>query len=616
METIRLTMAEALVRFLAAQRTELHDGSEAALFPGVFAIFGHGNVTCLGEALERHQDDLPTIRGQNEQGMALAATAYAKAARRRQIMVATSSIGPGALNMVTAAGVAHANRLPVLLLAGDTFAGRGPDPVLQQVEDFGDPTVTANDAFRPVTRWWDRITRPSQLLSSLPQAVATMLHPATCGPALLALPQDVQGEAFDVPVAFLAETVHHLRRPRADQGELERAAARLRASQRPLLIAGGGIRYSGAEGELAAFAAGHGIPVAETVVGRSSLPAEHAQLVGPIGVMGADDVNALAAEADLILAVGTRLQDFTTGSWTVFGTSDAPIVTINTARFDADKHRAVSVVADAAVTLAALDVQLAGWEASEAWQEESARRRDDVGKLVADLTAARDGPLTYAQVVGAVNDEAGEFDYVLTASGGFPGELNVNWRARAPHTVDCEYGFSCMGYEISGGWGAAMARRDEDGEVFVLVGDGSYLMLSSDLYSSVLTDTKMVVVLCDNGGFAVIERLQVGSGGAAFNNTWSTTPSANASRVDFAAHAASLGCLTEQVTDSDALRAALARARAADRTTVICLETAPQEWTPGGAFWQVALPEASAVEAVADARAESDTELRSQRRGW
>lgn len=610
--SVRLTVGEALVRYLAAQRVERADGEVAPLFPAVFAIFGHGNVTSLGEALSRHRDILPTIRGQNEQGMALAAVAWAKAARRRQIPVATSSIGPGALNMVTAAGVAHANRLPLLLLSGDTFASRVPDPVLQQVEHFDNPTTTVNDAFRAVTRWWDRITVPEQLLASLPQAVATMLDPASAGPAFLGLPQDVQSQALTVPDAWLAETLHRVPRPRPDRVALHEAAGRLRAAQRPLLVAGGGIHYSLAAGELADFAVSHGIPVVETVAGRAVLAGDHPALVGPLGVTGAEQANQLAADADMVLAVGTRLQDFTTGSWTVFG--DASIVTINTARYDAKKHLAHAVVGDARETLVELGDQLEGWRAPAQWTQRGRTAGRDLRRFVAANVEPTDGLPTYAQVVGAVNAAATADDYVLTAAGGLPGELVVNWQAKGVGTFDCEYGFSCMGYELSGGWGARLGRLD--GEVFVLVGDGSYLMLNADLYSSVLTQQKMIVVLCDNGGYAVIERLQVGKGGTSFNNLWETSDLAVRDPVDFVAHARSLGCEAEEVANLGELTNALERARQAARTSVILLRTDPHAWTQGGAFWEVGIPEVSGVDAVRQARAEQDEAKTGQRVGW
>jgi 3D-(3,5/4)-trihydroxycyclohexane-1,2-dione acylhydrolase (decyclizing) len=607
-----MTVAEALVRHLAAQRVELADGTIGPLFPAVFAIFGHGNVTSLGEALSRHRDVLPTIRGQNEQGMALAATAWAKAARRRQIPVATSSIGPGALNMVTAAGVAHANRLPVLLLAGDTFASRIPDPVLQQVEHFHDPSITVNDAFRAVSRWWDRIAVPEQLLSSLPQAIATMLDPADAGPAFLGLPQDVQAMPLEVPAPWLEGTVHRVPRPRPDTRTIEEAAARLRAARRPVLVAGGGVHYSLATEELGRFALAHGIPVVETVAGRTVLEADHPTLVGPLGVTGTAQANRVAAEADLVLAVGTRLQDFTTGSWTVFG--DAPVISINAARYDATKHLAHRVVGDARVALEELGTHLDGWRAPAAWTTRAQQHAAELREVIARNVEPDTEVPTYAQVVGAVNAVATAEDLVLTAAGGFPGELVANWQARGVGTFDCEYGFSCMGYEIAGAWGARFARPE--GEIFVLVGDGSYLMLNADLHSSVQTGRKLTVVLCDNGGYAVIERLQVDKGGEPFNNRWDTTDLAVREPVDLVAHARSMGCHAEAVEDIPGLTAALERARQADRTTVIVLRTDPHAWTDGGAFWEVGIPQVSEVEPVRRAREAQDRAKDRQRIGW
>src|SRR5271165_4132235 len=361
MKTVRLTMAQALVRYLTAQRTVV-DRREAPLFGGVFAIFGHGNVTCLGEALEPVQDVLPTWRGQNEQSMALAAVAFAKAKRRRQIMIATTSIGPGALNMVTAAGTAHANRLPVLLISGDSFINRLPDPVMQQVEHFGDPTITVNDAFKSVTRYWDRIAHPTQIISSLPQAVAAMLDPADCGPAFLALPQDTQELAFDYPEVFFETRLWRVPRPRPDRAKLVEAAALLKTAKKPLLISGGGVRYSLAEKVVGEFAAKRGIPIVETIAGKGGVTHDHPAHAGPIGIIGSTSANMLAGEADVILAVGTRLMDFTTGSWTAFN-PDARFVSINAARFDAVKHRALGVVGDALETVKELDAELGEWRA-------------------------------------------------------------------------------------------------------------------------------------------------------------------------------------------------------------------------------------------------------------
>ena len=609
MKTLRLTTAQAVVRFLAAQRTEI-DGREAPLFPGVFAIFGHGNVTGLGFALDEARAELPTIRGQNEQGMALAAVAYAKAMRRRQIMVATSSIGPGALNMVTAAGVAMANRLPLLLLSGDTFQSRIPDPVLQQVEHFASPSTTVNDAFRAVTRYWDRITHPAQVAQSLPAAVDTMLDPAECGPAFIGLPQDVQAAAYDYPARLFEPRVHRLRRQRPDERELEAAAAALRRAKRPLVVAGGGVHYSLAEEALRSFVETHRVPVVETVAGKSCLTAGHSFLVAPLGVTGADHANRLAADADVVLCVGTRLQDFTTGSWTVFGNEDLTLIGLNAARYDAAKHRSLPVVGDAREGLAALGARLDGWRAGEDWVALAASEASSFAAFVAETPAAGDGPPTYAQVIGAVNRHATEDDYALTAAGGFPGELNVNWLAKGVGTFDCEYGFSCMGYEIAGAWGARMARPE--GEVVCFVGDGSYLMLNSDLYSSVLTGQKLIVVVCDNGGYAVIERLQTGMGGRSFT----TMLGEDRVRVDWAAHAAALGCRSESVATITELEEAFERARAADRTTVIAVETAPDVWTPGGAFWEVGVAEVSDRSEIAEAYERVREAKERQRVGW
>jgi 3D-(3,5/4)-trihydroxycyclohexane-1,2-dione acylhydrolase (decyclizing) len=614
MDTIRLTTASGLVRFLMAQRTEI-DGREAPLFPGVFAIFGHGNVTCLGDALEAVKDRFPTWRGQNEQSMAMAAIAFAKAKRRRQIMVATSSIGPGALNMVTAAGIAHANRLPLLLLSGDTFAGRVPDPVLQQVEHFSDPTTTVNDAFRPVTRYWDRITHPAQILQSLPQALATMLDPAGCGPAFLGLPQDVQAEAFDYPAAFFEPRLHRIPRLGPDPHEVAAAATILGSAERPLLIAGGGVHYSLATEELAVFATRHDIPVVETVAGKSSLPWDHPMFVGPIGVTGSSSANALARDADVVLAVGTRLQDFTTGSWSVFGDEGMRLISLNAGRYDASKHLAAPLVADARRGLGELSDALGAWRSPTGWP---ARARQEYASWNADLdetagTASMSGRPSYAAVIRTINELAGPDDYVVAAAGGLPGELNKHWRSLAVGTFDCEYGFSCMGYEIGGAWGAAMAMPDRT--VISFCGDGSYLMANSDVYGSVLSGHKFVLILCDNEGYAVIDRLQVFKGGASFNNMLADVRAKEPVRVDFVRHAESMGAWTEQVDSLDRLEGALERARAADRTAVIVVRTDPHVWTGGDAWWDVGVPEVSERDEVLVAKAEHEAARKHQRTG-
>lgn len=611
-ETVRLTMTQALVRYLCAQRT-LIDGREEPLFPGVFAIFGHGNVTCLSEALEAVQDRLPTWRGQNEQSMALAAIGFAKAKRRRQIMVAATSIGPGALNMVTAAGTALANRLPVLLLAGDTFASRRPDPVLQQVEQFNDPTITVNDAFKPVVRYWDRITHPEQIISSLPQAVAAMLDPADCGPAFIALPQDIQEIAVDYPAAFFEPVVHAVPRPRPDRDRVRQAVEILKGAKRPLLIAGGGVRYSFAEAEVAAFAERRGIPLVETIAGKSSVSHDHPAHVGPLGIIGSSSANELAAEADVILSIGTRLQDFATGSWTAFA-RDAKFVSVNTARWDAVKHRALPVIGDARETVAELDAALEGWQADPAWMDKG-RKAFAVWNMTLDglQTPTNDPIPTYAQVIGVINAKAGERDLVITAAGGLPGETTKNWRVKARNTFDCEFGFSNMGYEIAAGWGAAMA--DPTRTPIVLVGDGTYMMMNSDVYSSVLAGHKFILVVCDNGGYAVINRLQIGKGAAPFNNLIRDCRVKEPFAVDFAKHAESMRALTRRVESLADLGLAMDWAKTTDRTTVISIVSDAFRWSPGDAWWDVGVPEVSHRQEVRDARAAQEEKRREQRVG-
>jgi len=612
-KTIRITTAEAIVRFLIAQRT-IVDGQDVPLFPGAYGIFGHGNVTSLGHSLEMHRAELPVWRGQNEQGMGLAAAAFAKATRRQQIMVCTSSIGPGATNMVTAAGVAMANRLPVLFIAGDTFVSRLPDPVLQQVEHFGTPSITVNDAFQPVVRYWDRITHPAQILSSLPQAVATMLDPGDCGPAFIGLPQDVAADAFDYPESFFETTVHERPRPRPDRGQLARAVAALRAAKRPAIIAGGGVHYSLAESELATFAEKHGIPVVETIAGKSSLLSDHPNYAGPVGVTGADAANQVVSNADVVLAVGTRLEDFTTGSWTLFS-PDTQIIGINAARFDALKHRSLPVVADAREALTEMSAALGDWSTDASWTSNAKKWRSELTTFVTDRTAD-DGvwPPSYAQLVGLVHESATSDDYVLTAAGGLPGELNINWMSKGIASFDCDYGYSCMGYEVSGAWGAAMARPT--GQVYSMVGDGSYLMLNSDIYASILSGHKMILVVCDNEGYAVIERLQANQGGASYNNMLAdSTGTGSGARVDFAAHAASMGAVTFEVHTLSEFADALAKARSASTSAVIVTKVRAKDFTEGGAFWQVGVPEVSERSSVTAARAKMDKGLKAQRTG-
>jgi 3D-(3,5/4)-trihydroxycyclohexane-1,2-dione acylhydrolase (decyclizing) len=610
MTTLRLTMAQALVRYLMNQFIMV-DGKKEMLFPGVFAIFGHGNVTCLSEALEAVKETFPTWRGQNEQSMALAAIGFAKAKRRRQIMVATSSIGPGALNMVTAAGVAHANRLPILILAGDTFVNRRPDPVMQQVENYNDPSFGVNDAFRPVTRYWDRIVHPEQIISSLPQAVAAMLDPADCGPAFIGLPQDVQEIACDYPAAFFEPTLHDIPRLRPDRHRLAQAAALLKSAKRPLIISGGGVRYSGAEAELAAFAVEHGIPIAETIAGKGAIVHDHPLSVGAMGIVGSSAANALGAEADVVLAIGTRLMDFTTGSWTCFK-PEAKFISVNAARYDATKHRAVAVVGDAKESLAELASAVKGYKADAGWtaraKQEYAAWNDTLNALQAPSNAAVP---TYAQVVGVVNAKAGERDYIITAAGGLPGEIMKNWRVKSPNTFDVEFGFSCMGYEIAGGWGAAMA--DPTRETIVMLGDGTYMMMNSDIYSSVLAGHKMIIVVCDNGGYAVINRLQNFKGTPGFNNLLKDCKVKQPFGVDFVKHAESMGALARKVESLSELEQALDWAKGNDRTTVITIVSDAFAWTPGDALWDVGVPQVSARKSVNEA-AEYQANVRNKQR--
>lgn len=612
MGTVRLTMAQALVRYLAAQRAETPEGI-TSLFAGVWAIFGHGNVAGLGEALYQHREELPTYRAHNEQAMAHAAIAFAKASRRRRMMACTSSIGPGATNMVTAAAVAHVNRLPVLFLPGDVFASRRPDPVLQQVEDFGDPTVTANDCFRPVSRFWDRITRPEQIITSLPRALSVLTDPADCGPVTLALCQDVQAEAYDYPESLFDQCVHRLRRADPDEVALSRVAKLVRNAHMPILIAGGGVIYSGATDALANFATSYGIPVVETQAGKGALPWDHAMALGAIGVTGSGAANALAAEADLVLAVGTRLQDFTTGSRALFRNPDRTLIQLNAAAFDAGKHGAVSLVCDAERGLSALSRALADWSAPAAWRDRARQEQAQWIKTADQALAPSNAEFpSDAQVLGAVNRLAGESSTVVCAAGGLPGELHKLWRPAGPGSYHLEYGYSCMGYEIAGGLGVKMARPER--EVIVLVGDGSYLMLNSEIATSVMLGMKLIVVVLDNRGFGCIDRLQKATGGASFNNLFADTVHTELVDVDFAAHAASLGADSRKVSGIADLEAAFDEAAKADRTFVIVIETDPLASTgAGGAWWDVAVPEVSPREQVREARSAYEAESARQR---
>ena len=613
-ETIRLTMAQAVTRFLAAQMTEI-EGERLPVFAGVWAIFGHGNVAGMGEALYGVREKLPTYRAHNEQGMAHAAIGFAKASFRRRMMACTSSIGPGATNMVTAAALAHVNRLPVLFLPGDVFASRRPDPVLQQVEDFADGTVSANDCFKPVSRYFDRITRPEQIMPALRRAMAVLTDPAECGPVTLALCQDTQAEAYDYPASFFAETVWTPRRVRPDEGELDRALAAIKSAKRPLLIAGGGVLYSGASTALSRFTERHGIPVAETQAGKSALPHDHVLNMGSVGVTGTSAANGLAEQADLVLAVGTRLADFTTGSRALFKDPEMRLVTLNVAAFDAAKHGAMPLVGDARVGLELLDAGLGEWRAAEGWADEARAGKHDWLEAADKALAATNAPLpSDAQVIGAVQRAFGETATVVCAAGGLPGELHKLWQAGAPGRYHLEYGFSTMGYEIAGGLGVKLARGDED--VVVMVGDGSYMMLNSELSTAVMMGLRLTVVVLDNRGFGCINRLQMATGGANFNNLFADAEIARMPEIDFAGHARAMGAHAEKVSGIGELESALAAARGREGVSVVVIDTDPLITTEaGGHWWDVAVPEVSGREAVREKRKAYEERVKGQRIG-
>ena len=607
MTTVRLTAAQAMVRWLSNQMNE--DGDR--FIAGCWGIFGHGNVAGLGEALYHVQDSLPTYRGHNEQTMAHAAIAYSKQLHRRRTMMVTSSIGPGATNMVTAAALAHANRLPVLFVPGDVFANRAPDPVLQQIEDFQDGTVSANDCFKPVSRYFDRISRPEHLLTALPRAMATMTDPAECGPVTLAFCQDVQAEAFDYPLSFFEPKVWRQRRVRPDEAELSDVVAALKAANNPVIVAGGGVHYSGAQDALKAFVETHNIPIAETQAGKSALPWDHEMNYGPIGVTGCAAANTLCAQADVILAVGSRLQDFTTGSWSIFKNPARQLICLNVAAYDAAKHGAMPLQADARVGLAELSAALGAY----ACPAPDAGLKVDWFADVDPLTDAPDSDNalpTDMQVVGAVQRSAGPDTVVMGAAGTMPGELHKLWKAGKPGSYHMEYGFSCMGYEVAGAMGIKMAQPDRD--VICMVGDGSYMMANSELATACMMGIKFTMVITDNRGFGCINRLQMGTGGAEFNNLLDKSHHVNASNIDFAAHAASMGAAAVHVGSITELEAALSRARDADGPFAIVIDTDPYPSTEhGGSWWEVGVPEVSTRAEVRDARADFEAKREIER---
>ena len=615
-ETVRLTAAQALVRHCAAQMIEVPGGKDGKIVPflaGCWAIFGHGNVAGLGEALHGARDTLPTWRGHNEQTMAHTAIAYAKEMRRRRAMMVTTSIGPGATNVVTAAALAHANRLPVLIVPGDVFASRAPDPVLQQIEDFGDGTVSANDCFRPVSRYFDRIARPEQLLTALPRAFATMTDPARCGPVTLAFCQDTQAMAYDYPAAFFEERVWTIRRQPPAAHELEAALEALREAERPLIVAGGGVHYSGACEALAAFAETHNVPVAEPQAGKSALPGHHTLNLGPIGVTGGAAANEAANEADLVLAVGTRLQDFTTGSWSLFKNERLRLIALNAGAYDAAKHFALPLVADARLGLEALTAGLRGARLERDVSAPRAAWMQAVSQVTAPPEGDANALPTDMQVVGAVQRTADEATTIVGAAGTMPGEMHKLFFAPAVGAYHMEYGYSCMGYEIAAGIGVKMARPER--HPVVMCGDGSYLMANSELATAVMMGVAFTLVVTDNRGFGCINRLQAGTGGAAFNNLLDDAVHETPSNIDFVAHAASMGARAVKAGSIAELEDALREARArTDRPTVIVIDTDPGPSTQaGGSWWEVAVPEVSQRAAVREKREAYEAALAGER---
>ncbi|CAN7178574.1 3D-(3,5/4)-trihydroxycyclohexane-1,2-dione acylhydrolase (decyclizing) [Ensifer sp. ENS07] len=614
-KTVRLTVAQAVARFLTRQMTVI-EGKKVPIFGGVFAIFGHGNVAGVGEALHAIKDTLPTYRAQNEQGMANAAIAFAKASFRRRFMACTTSIGPGALNMVTSAALAHVNRLPVLFLPGDVFANRRPDPVLQQVESFGDGTISANDCFRPVSRYFDRISRPEQIIPALRRAMQVLTDPADCGPVTLSLCQDVQAEAYDYPENFFDEKVWVPRRVEPDLDELATAIAALKEAKKPIIIAGGGVLYSEASKELGDFAERHGIPVVETQAGKSALPHSHSLNMGSVGVTGTTASNALAEDADVVLAVGSRLQDFTTGSWALFKNEGLKIIGLNVQPFDAGKHNGLPLIADARAGLNRISGGLGGHKADPSWTAKAKAGKAEWLAAADKATATTNAALpSDAQVIGAVQRARGGKNTTLVcAAGGLPGELHKLWQAEEPGGYHMEYGFSTMGYEVAGGLGVKLAKPESD--VIVMVGDGSYMMLNSEIASSIMLGAKFTIVLLDNAGYGCINRLQMGTGGANFNNLLKDTHHVELPQIDFAAHAGAMGAVTRKVGSISELEAALKETASETRTTVIVIDTDPLITTEaGGHWWDVAVPEVSGRAQVNAAREGYEKALAAQRFG-
>jgi 3D-(3,5/4)-trihydroxycyclohexane-1,2-dione acylhydrolase (decyclizing) len=604
--TERLTMAQALVRFLAAQRVE-RDGVARPFFAGVFGIFGHGNVAGVGQALQQYADRLRYYQSRNEQAQVHTAAAYARMTNRLQTLACTSSVGPGATNMLTGAAGATINRLPVLLLPGDVFASRRVGTVLQQLEVGWSQEVSVNDAFRPVSRYWDRIARAEQLIPAVLEAMRVLTSPAETGAVTLALPQDVQAEAFDYPSEFLAERTWRIPRPPPDRAALQRAVDAIRSAERPMIVAGGGVIYSEATAALAALVEATGIPVAETQAGKGSLAFDHPSSLGALGATGTPGANRTAREADLVIGIGTRYSDFTTSSRTAFQHPEVRFVNLNVAELDAFKHAGLALVGDARVTLEALGEALRGWAVAPAWREAAARHNRDWDREVERIYRLSHRPLpSQGEIVGATNRSAEPRDVVVCAAGSLPGDLHKLWRTRDPKGYHVEYGYSCMGYEVAGGLGVKMAAPDR--EVYVMVGDGSWLMMSSDLITAVQEGIKLIVVLIDNHGFASIGGLSAALGSAGFGTEYRYRDAdgrlAGAHLpVDLAANAASLGACVLRASGVEELEGALAEARRMDRTVVVHVE-ADREARVGSyeCWWDVPVAEVAEDEAVVAAR--------------
>ena len=613
MNTLRLSCAKALIKYLIAQKTIIN-GKKVPLFAGAFGIYGHGNVACIGQAMEEYQNELPCYRGHHEQNMALTGIGYSRAMRRKQIFVATSSIGPGSTNMVTAAAVALSNRLPILFLPGDTFASRFPDPVLQQVENFYDPNVTQNDSFKSVSKYFDRITRPEQILFSLPQATQIMLDQADCGPTTISISQDVQGEAFDYPEIFFHEKIHTIRRIAPDASQLEKAADIIKNSKQPIIISGGGVLYSEAEEQLSIFAKKHNIPVTSTVMGIGCMERNDPYYIGPIGCLGVGSSNNLSKNTDLAIAVGTKLGDFTTGSWSNFHNPEFRLVSINASRFDVTKHMAIPIVSDAKMGLNELSNLLGGWKAPEKWYSHAVSESKKWDTYIEKQSGPTNQEVpSYAHAVGAIYRNSDPSDIVVTAAGGLVGEVVQIWKPKQLNTFETEWGFSCMGYEISGALGIKMARPEND--VIVFVGDGSYLLQNSDIYSSIIYEKKLIIIVCDNGGHMVINRLQLAKGGKEYICNLRALGATNLKFVNFAEHAKSMGADSETVRSTSELEAAFLRAKKSNKTYVISIQTHGYQWLEGTAFWESPTLEVFASEKNKNAFEEHKAGKDKQRKG-